>query len=240
MAQQYTVKQIETLGAKCKFDSMGAQRDGWIMPNGFGVDYAGYGQLTFEPESIATTDQVGLMRSRVAVASNMLKVHYAVQPISEVEIRLEADDAMLLVCIVIEGGRSVTQLFTIKFKPGAASWVTASLLNLTDALDTDEEWTPSFSQWRHGGWYITNVRYPNGAIGCVSNNYADSKWRVVCDSRRVGLDVPGDFSFNTREEAAMAERELVRIEAQAIQAKLASNPATDRISLSSVANIAAA
>ena len=63
---------------------------------------------------------------------------------------------------------------------------------------------------------------PNRALGCVSNNYADGQWRIVCDSRRNGLNEPGDFTFATRDAAAKAERELVRIEAQGIQAKLAS------------------
>ena len=31
-------------------------------------------------------------------------------------------------------------------------------------------WTPEYEKWRHGGWYVCNVRYPSGAIGCVSNN----------------------------------------------------------------------
>ena len=24
----------------------------------------------------------------------------------------------------------------------------------------DETWEPIFSPWRHGGWYVDNVRYP--------------------------------------------------------------------------------
>src|SRR4051812_29399717 len=40
-----------------------------------------------------------------------------------------------------------------------------------------------YSKWRHGGWYVHNVRYPSGAIGCVSRNYEDGKWRIACDPR---------------------------------------------------------
>lgn len=69
-------------------------------------------------------------------------------------------------------------------------------------------WTPSFSKWRHGGWYVNNVRYPSGACGCVSNNYDDGKWRIACDDRRVNLGEPGDFTFKTRDAAARAEKEL--------------------------------
>lgn len=58
-----------------------------------------------------------------------------------------------------------------------------------------------YSPWRHGGWYVHNVRYPNGAIGCVSRNYADHKWRIVCD-RRPFEDRP---TFKNRDDAARAE-----------------------------------
>lgn len=62
-----------------------------------------------------------------------------------------------------------------------------------------------YSRWRHGGWYVHNVRYPNGAIGCVSNNYADKKWRIACDPRPFE-ERP---TFDTRDAAAQAEFEMV-------------------------------
>ena len=240
MTHKYTVQQIETLGTKCKFQSMGAERDGWIMPDGFGVDYAGFGQLTFDPESIATLDQVGLMRARVATASKLLLEHYSTRPSSQGEVWLEQDGTMLLTCSANEASRLVTLVLTVKFQSGAASWRSANLTNLTDALDTDEQWRPSYSEWRHGGWYVTNVRYPSGAIGCVSNNYEDGKWRIACDPRREGLNEPGDFTFITRDAAARAERELVRIEALSIQAVLASTPPKESISFAGTINAAAA
>lgn len=67
----------------------------------------------------------------------------------------------------------------------------------------------SYSAWRHGGWYVHNVRYPNGGCGCVSNNYPDKKWRIACDTRRRALGEEGDFTFPTRDAAAKAEFELV-------------------------------
>lgn len=73
---------------------------------------------------------------------------------------------------------------------------------------TKKEWTPVYSKWRHGGWYVHNVRYPNGGIGCVSNNYQDKKWRIACDNRRQELGGEGDFTFPTRDAAARAELEL--------------------------------
>jgi len=39
------------------------------------------------------------------------------------------------------------------------------------------EFEPVYAPWRHGGWYVTNVRYPSGAVGCVSRNYPEKKWR---------------------------------------------------------------
>ena len=67
---------------------------------------------------------------------------------------------------------------------------------------SEPEWTPRYEKWRHGGWYVTNVRYPNGAVGCVSRNYPDGKWRIVCDQRR---DAP---TYPNRDAAAHAERDL--------------------------------
>lgn len=64
---------------------------------------------------------------------------------------------------------------------------------------------PTFTKWRHGGWYVSNLRYPSGASGCVSNNYPDKKWRIVCDDRRRSLDEHGDITFKTRRAAAQAE-----------------------------------
>lgn len=71
---------------------------------------------------------------------------------------------------------------------------------------TREEWTPTYSPWRHGGWYVNNVRYPSGAVGCVSRNYPDKKWRIVCDDR------PGDHTYASRDAAARAERVLAGAE----------------------------
>ncbi len=67
-------------------------------------------------------------------------------------------------------------------------------------FDVSATWTPSFSPWRHGGWYVDNVRYPSGAVGCVSRNYADGKWRIVCES--------SGTPFPSRDAAARAERVL--------------------------------
>lgn len=85
-----------------------------------------------------------------------------------------------------------------------------------DALveETAEEATPpahfTYSPWRHGGWYVNEVRYPSGACGCVSRNYADGKWRIACDSRPFE-ERP---TFSTRHEAAVAEFEMAKEEAR--------------------------
>lgn len=77
-------------------------------------------------------------------------------------------------------------------------------------LSIDPKWVPSYSKWRHGGWYVDNLQYPSGACGCVSNNYPDKKWRIACDDRRTELGQPGDFTFLTRDAAAIAEYTLVQ------------------------------
>jgi len=73
------------------------------------------------------------------------------------------------------------------------------------------EWVPIFSAWRHGGWYIDNCHYPSGAVGCVSRNYPDRKWRIVCDPRPGSfLGGSDDHTYRSRDAAARAEYELVR------------------------------
>lgn len=61
-------------------------------------------------------------------------------------------------------------------------------------------WTPEYESWRHGGWYVTNVYWPEGGCGCVSNNYPDRKWRIVCEY--------SGTTFPSRDAAARAERVL--------------------------------
>lgn len=63
----------------------------------------------------------------------------------------------------------------------------------------------NYSPWRHGGWYVNNIRYPSGGIGCVSRNYPDGKWRIACDPRPFE-ERP---TFRSRDEAAAAERDLI-------------------------------
>lgn len=82
----------------------------------------------------------------------------------------------------------------------------------------------TYESWRHGGWYVHTVRYFSGAVGCVSRNYPDRKWRIVCDPRE---EAP---TFRTRDEAAAAEYELARAEWVRIQAgleALVADPAAD-------------
>ena len=66
----------------------------------------------------------------------------------------------------------------------------------------------SYELARHGGWYVSGVRYPDGACACVSGNHPDSKWRIVRDSQREGLNAPGNKTYRTRDEAARAEQAL--------------------------------
>ena len=73
------------------------------------------------------------------------------------------------------------------------------------------DFTPTYERWRHGGWYVCNVHYPTGAVGCVSNNYPDKKWRIVC----AGMD---EITFPSRDAAARAEKVLVETLARAEKA----------------------
>lgn len=54
----------------------------------------------------------------------------------------------------------------------------ASVEDPVDPEQVDEEgvsaWQPVYSPWRHGGWCVSNLRYPGGSCGCVSNNFPDS------------------------------------------------------------------
>lgn len=93
--------------------------------------------------------------------------------------------------------------------PKAASKVRVKDRQMPD-FKPPQDWEPAFSRWRHGGWYVNNVRYPSGAVGCVSNNYQDKKWRIACDDRRLNLGEPGDFTFSSRDAAARAESALVK------------------------------
>lgn len=64
-----------------------------------------------------------------------------------------------------------------------------------------EMFKPAYAPWRHGGWYVVNAVYPSGAVGCVSRNYPDKKWRIACDKRPFET-AP---TFKNRTEAAKAE-----------------------------------
>lgn len=68
-----------------------------------------------------------------------------------------------------------------------------------------EQFVPEYDRWRHGGWYVSNVHYPSGAVGCVSRNYPDRKWRVVC----AGQD---EITYASRDAAALAEKRMADAE----------------------------
>ena len=78
-----------------------------------------------------------------------------------------------------------------------------------DSQDTPTAFT--YYRWRHGGWYVGGVRYPSGAVGCVSRNYPDKKWRIVCDRRPNAYE---RFTYASRDAAAWAEWELARAAAR--------------------------
>lgn len=73
------------------------------------------------------------------------------------------------------------------------------------------DFAPQYEPWRHGGWYVTNIRYPSGAVGCVSRNYPDRKWRIVSDERVDTTGLPR-HTFPNRDAAARAEWHLAHAE----------------------------
>jgi hypothetical protein len=75
---------------------------------------------------------------------------------------------------------------------------------IADFVAPDPDFEPEYEPWRHGGWYVYGVRHKNGGVGCVSRNYPDRKWRIVCDSRG------HDHTYRSRDEAARAEYALTR------------------------------
>jgi len=77
-------------------------------------------------------------------------------------------------------------------------------MSITPAFQSSAQAQFTYSRWRHGGWYVHEVRYPSGAIGCVSRNYPDGKWRIACDER------PDSPTFPSRDAAARAEFELAQ------------------------------
>jgi hypothetical protein len=236
---KYPVSQIESDGTRCKFYSMGNVRDGWIMPDGVGVDYAGYAQIRFEPEEIATDDAEGLRRSRTAVANQQFSSENFGCRDTEAEDWIEAGDSLVRICYANQGKDRVQMDFQVSFCEGSARPANTSVFNITAALVDDAEWAPMFTPWRGGGWYVSNVRYPNGSTGCVSNKFADKKWRIVCDPRRGNLGDVGDFTFKSRTDAAEAERELARHQARMVQAKRASALAERPHACSATINVGA-
>lgn len=83
------------------------------------------------------------------------------------------------------------------------------LLELLKEIRDEEPPTEfAYEHWRHGGWTVFNIHYPSGAVGCVSNNYHDKKWRIAFDPRPFEKQP----TFRTRDEAALAEWLLVRRE----------------------------
>ncbi|MCF5372019.1 hypothetical protein [Pseudomonas syringae] len=209
--KRYTVEQIETQGVSCQFHSMGGLRDGWIMPDGYGVVYAGYAQLRFDADTITTDNREGLVLARIAVANKRFDyTDFGTKPMS-CEDWLVEDNDLVKVCTTRDED-ALTQIeFRVTFKPNAAESTSSRIFNLTQGLaEIDDAWEPSFTPWRHGGWIVSNLQTANGGLGCVSNNYPDSQWRIVCDSRRNALREPGDFTFPSRLEAAKGEREYVR------------------------------
>lgn len=58
------------------------------------------------------------------------------------------------------------------------------------------------------GFYVPQVRFPSGGIGCVTNDTADGKWRIVSAPKGLEPGNPGYASFDTAAQAVHAEHAL--------------------------------
>lgn len=67
-----------------------------------------------------------------------------------------------------------------------------------------DDWEPTFSPWRHGGSYVDNITYPEGAVGCIvsARHTYSGKFQIACGPSEVV-----DEKYSTRRAAAFAERE---------------------------------
>lgn len=216
--QTFTQAQIEAQGVSCTFKSHGIEHAGWIMPNGTGVDHTDGSQNLYLAETISTENTAALLLARRAVAQSAFASGHYGDKATETGEWLEEDGNLVMVFTAVERGAQVQVQVTVSFVNRAAAWANVSYFNITRALSVDADWKPSYGPWRHGGWYVNNT-YPSGATGCVSNNYEDGRWRIVCDPRRVNIGKPGDFTFKTRDAAARAERDLIRQQVLAMLAK---------------------
>jgi len=216
----YSAIQLESNGVRCIFVSQGIEHEGWIMPDGYGFAYVDDAQVQFEPASIATNHAEGLFLARRAVAEQAFESQFQGTPILESGEWFEEDGELIKLFTNSQFGKPCQMQQRVGFTSGSSKLAFTSHFNITRALALDANWEPSYSKWRHGGWYVNNT-YPSGGCGCVSNNYDDNKWRIVCDPRRGRLGEPGDFTFKTRDEAARAERALIRNMVLAMQAKRA-------------------
>lgn len=119
--QKYSVAFIESQGVACKFFSMGGLRDGWIMPDGVGVDYAGYGQLRFEPATISTANIEGLRRAREAVANMSYLGFDFGYLITDANAWSDTDsDDWTKVCYGEDGDERARLVLHVRFKQGCA------------------------------------------------------------------------------------------------------------------------
>lgn len=63
----------------------------------------------------------------------------------------------------------------------------------------------TYEAWRHGGWYVAEVRHENGGSGCVARA-AGGGWAIACPAS--GWE---DLRFPNRDAAALAEWAMVTI-----------------------------
>ena len=123
----------------------------------------------------------------------------------EAEIRQNEDGRYSVVLVDTDSG------LTVRLETNRPSGRPVRVGRLPLMSQAKTEWSarmgkdtkPQYEKWRHGGWYVTNARYPSGAVGCVSRNYEDHQWRIVCMN-----DSP---IFPTRDAAASHEIYITKL-----------------------------
>ena len=143
-------------------------------------------------------------------------------PLAHVRVDLQTHGASLAHCDAFMHAMTTHGYLMCDIQGRAATtsrghgYVTTLRERLEPAVDAPgpKEWEPIYTKWRHGGWYVMNVEYPSRACGCVSRNYPDGRWRIVCDERRTDLDMYGDVTFPNRDAAAHAEHALAMAQAK--------------------------
>jgi hypothetical protein len=136
--------------------------------------------------------------------------------IAQEALRIHRDPESIATIFTVSDGEREITLDAVNGEVLSGDWDQPDGANPGPSIDElVEKFEPVYDRWRHGGWYVVNVQYPSGGCGCVSRNYEDRKWRIVCSDAYPGS--PNDRTFPNRDAAARAEYRLTLEQAEAIR-----------------------